>query len=810
MSINKNILSIAIILLLLAVFAGCSPNSNRKSSSSNSSNPSKSNESSSQINSTGSSSDANSSNSGVTVINTAETSNNSSGGLQDVITAAENKVSPDFVHFSSSDNGLDNFLNDFLDRNLRYDNQSLGTNSLGGGVMYEKEWETMCLTWFDSTSKVLPDDRYQILKSSIDNIPIDKYGYVWQASDGLQPDNGPASTYFTEGWPFPDYSESGARSKGYEFNSNGNTEGWTSSGGNLTSNNGLLTLNCSGVSSATLLSPSFKVDSFNSPMVEIDLRMTDFDNFANKSNFDNVYLYWTTSDSPDWSSDKCVDMKDWCTRTISNIPSQLATQTYWPMYLHPKWNGKTITQLKLVVTSKSTMNAAIKLNYVRMNYDSRVATTNGIYLSSVKNYYESTGDVQFLKNNLSRCRQALQFMLTDMDGSSGLIDQDWFTGHDGLQGVGHGINGSYSDITSLPSKNIEINMDFYDGVEAMAYIEKMVKELGISDPMPDIVGKDNKTLVTYNQSQDSLTSLANTIKTKFQQSFWDSKNGRFFAGYNNDNVKIDNGFVSYNLEAISDGLATSDQAQKVMSWINGSRIIVGDTSTGSDIYKNIFAPRFTTLKNTNSWVWCASCAALPFGDQVQDGGSILFVSYYDLLSRISALGTDNAFTRLKDIQSWYEDVASAGGEGDRFYRDYYDQLGIQLQGNGTSGGLGLDAEFTESALVYVAIPNGFFGYNVTDNKTIQFTPDLPSNLTYWKIENMMYNGIKYDVTIGKNSFIINAIRGNSVDGFSINVRFKKPANTYSVKVNGVNAKSQVIDGYVVVNIPFKNAVVTIN
>lgn len=49
------------------------------------------------------------------------------------------------LKFSSSDKSLDDFLNDYLHRHLRYDEKRIGGLPLGDSVMFNKEWEAMSL-----------------------------------------------------------------------------------------------------------------------------------------------------------------------------------------------------------------------------------------------------------------------------------------------------------------------------------------------------------------------------------------------------------------------------------------------------------------------------------------------------------------------------------------------------------------------------------------------------------------------------------------------------------------------------------------
>ena len=85
--------------------------------------------------------------------------------------------SSNMLLFSSSDEGLDNFLNDYLHRHLRYDNLRIGDGALGSSVMFNKEWEAMSLMFFDSETSV-PDDRYAMIEDWTSNVPVDKFGYT--------------------------------------------------------------------------------------------------------------------------------------------------------------------------------------------------------------------------------------------------------------------------------------------------------------------------------------------------------------------------------------------------------------------------------------------------------------------------------------------------------------------------------------------------------------------------------------------------------------------------------------------------------
>lgn len=105
-----------------------------------------------------------------------------------------------------------------------------------------------------------------------------------------------------------------------------------------------------------------------------------------------------------------------------------------------------------------------------------------------------------------------------------------------------------------------------------------------------------------------------------------------------------------NLEAIHYGLVSEAQARSILQWIDGKRLIPGDTSQGADIYRWRFAPRATTKRNLETYVWVWSHPeSIAWGDQVQDRGAVLGFSYFDLMARLQTHGPDDAWARLKQI-----------------------------------------------------------------------------------------------------------------------------------------------------------------
>jgi len=233
-------------------------------------------------------------------------------------------------------------------------------------------------------------------------------------------------------------------------------------------------------------------------------------------------------------------------------------------------------------------------------------------------------------------------------------------------------------------------------------------------------------------SPERLRSLAWLIQTKAGEFFWNKETGRFVACIDANGEAHDYGYTFLNLEAIYYGFATDAQAQSIIDWVDGRRVVEGDTSQGEDIYHWRFAPRATTRRNIEwyAWVWHAPYS-IPWGGQVQDGGAVLGFSYHDLMARLKVLGPDNANARFQEILTWFEEVQAEGG-----YRAYYSKPGRgTLQGGGTAGGLGLDREFMESVMVPQTMLYGFLGLK-PDVDGFSLRPKLPSDwpsLTVTKI-----------------------------------------------------------------------------
>ena len=172
------------------------------------------------------------------------------------------------------------------------------------------------------------------------------------------------------------------------------------------------------------------------------------------------------------------------------------------------------------------------------------------------------------------------------------------------------------------------------------------------------------------------------------------------------------------------------------------------------------------------------------------------------------------------IYDYYVSSNNYNRNPDRFYWDYYEKSQWDADGNGKgdyyalqngikgtaersigpNGVMGIDGEFLESFLMVSAIPYGFFGIDTENGNTLKIEPNLPDSLTFWGMENLSYNKVKYDLTIFDNSVRIDSVRGNAA-GIQVEITLREEADK-AVYVNGRRtSKYTVENGKITVKVP---------
>lgn len=202
-------------------------------------------------------------------------------------------------------------------------------------------------------------------------------------------------------------------------------------------------------------------------------------------------------------------------------------------------------------------------------------------------------------------------------------------------------------------------------------------------------------------------AVADQNAAAFSEKFWDADKQRFVGCFDADGNAADYGFVFVNIEAVDAGMASDTQAEAIFSWLDGSRVIEGDTSTGADIYAFGFAPRNTTLA-ADDGLWDTHGGNVitsgngGFGLYYQNGGASLSSAYYDICAR-DRYGFDTAAdARISALINEYNTSGFAGTDSSEM---------LEISGSPLSG------------LAPVAIAETVFGLD-TDGLHLTINPDF--------------------------------------------------------------------------------------
>ena len=823
-----------------------------------------------------------------------------------VLKAAEvldDKQSENLVYFQSSDADLDFFLNDYFKRhagNVFENGVDQKVTSVSAGFtsdeFFWQEWFSLAYYPISSMQDG-SDARIEGLREKLSGVPVDDYGYVWQNTDAVRDVYSDlTSGEHRMGWPFPTSAETHysvvdkylwakhtydtTYSASWDFNGADRLNGWTSNVSASIANGKLSGYVSNQTSNITFTSPTLNTSytdgntnstsslsgwtyqttcmvAYYAPLLELDVRMDD------ASGVEDIIVHYTSTKG---TGSVSVNEKAFISYPYEGKYEHML---FLPMYASANWGDAKDTYItsitvEIVMKSGSSMTGNVGLSYVRGAFDTRHTNNIALLISALRQDYEYTGDLQYLQDNITRARKAINFLMQAYDENRSLIYSDYLVGHDSdksgnkQQSQASSLGNGYWDISFMPKYDFHTNTNFYMALTDLAYLEGILEGKGIA------VDKAAATIKTadrsytygtcaYNYDSAALAEIAGNVQKALQATtndsdhtgFWSETTGRFVAGYSEKEGKwYDYGYLVWNIEAVYYGVATEAQAQSIMDWVSGERTVAGDTSTGEDIYFFELAPRVNTYQGANAndvsiytGIY-SDQTTMQYGvTQCQNGGAIMYSSFYDLMNRIDLYGADNAFERLQAIQAWYMDIyeyyttENAGVSPDRFYWDYYEDSQWDSNGDGTgeywgiqngikgieerdkvSGGIiGIDGEFLESLLPMASIYYGFFGIESIDAETLKIAPKLPGDLDYWKTENLTFCDVKYDLTIRGKALQLSAISSEErAKNLSVTAVFEAPNTEYAVYVNGFKTNNyRVENGNIYVNVALDNVVIEI-
>ncbi len=463
-----------------------------------------------------------------------------------------------------------------------------------------------------------------------------------------------------------------------------------------------------------------------------------------------IVVRWNTLDSPEFSADREVRIpatghNPW----VKKGGDQLCLA---PMYEHPAWKN-TIIGLQIAFEGFAP-DTILQVDSIFTTLDTRTPASNGAFLLGTADYFRLTGDLEFLKTKLPAMRKALRYAREHLGADKhGLINPEW-VGQDARPGyapdasgelvpqIGHGVG---MDIIPYGHDDLYSTNFYYGGLMAMIELEEAIAR----NPQWELPAPEN------GQDAKALRTHAEKVRQTVRKVLFNSETGRFGGSRDDLGTLRDYGHSMVNLDAVYYGLADKESAQSIMDWLDGKRIIEGDTAKGADIYHWEFAPRFGTLKNSDWWNWLWKGHEHAYDAQCQDGGTWFSLSAQDLINRANILGGDNAWKRLSEILAWYSKVKDAGG-----FRAYYNEPSKgTLQGGGTAGALGLDNEFVENVRAPYAVLEGVIGFRPTPDG-LAILPRLPKAWPSAKVTGLAFRDQVLDLELTHDSITV-TVRGGT-------------------------------------------------
>jgi hypothetical protein len=552
-----------------------------------------------------------------------------------------------------------------------------------------------------------------------------------------------------DGWPFPTWVQAGGA--GWLFSHAGDPyvgmfklplftslKGWETKVVTVTAHDPNLGLQLDLGPNASLATPAINVDSFVTPFIAVDWNGT-------LPADAKPFLEWTMVDAPQFDAVRRIE--------FSRTPPTGGRQvTMIAAHRHPLWTGR-ITRLR--VNFGNAAPAHITFRSLHTAVDSRHPVNNPHWLEACVDYFDWTTDVDFLRANLARMRQATGFAVSEFRlPENGVAVVPW-VGHDGRTGFavgadgkkqmfpGRGVGNNYWDLIPFGGQDAFLTIALHHALRRAADLEEQ------------IAGHPEWNLPAMPKRAEALRAYATRLQGEGAKKFWNGKDGRFFGWIDRDGAAHDYGFTFLNLEAVHYGFTSAEQSRAIVDWVSGRREVAGDTARGEDIYHWRFAPRATTRRNVEcyGWVWSAP-ETIPWGYQVQDGGAVLGFSFYDIMARLRVNGPDDAWERLKQITDWFAEIQQAGG-----YREYYKvpERGT-LQGGGPPGGLGMDKEFMESVLLPQVMLYGFLGFT-PQPEGFRIEPRLPKDWPALTITRIAVQDAVLDVTAREDGLEMACRRG---------------------------------------------------
>lgn len=361
------------------------------------------------------------------------------------------------------------------------------------------------------------------------------------------------------------------------------------------------------------------------------------------------------------------------------------------------------------------------------------------YINAVYNYYMYNGNKDFLNNNIDKMRLGMEYLLTMYDEESdlflinhpdhnGVADLSDNTGSNtDPSRMSDSVGSNYWDITPYGYMSAYDNLYCYMALNRMAEIEELMEQP---------------------ERSEELREYASDLKEGYNKAFWTGNH--YIQTIDAEGKEHDYGSVYLNLEAINYGMASAEQAEKMMEYMDTT---VTDSGSADTFSRYAFAPR-VTMKDNQYWYVYLYGEPGAYGDkQLQNGGADFYTMYYELMSWIKTGNTDRAYERLQSLVNAFNEDQHL--QGNNIMND-----GSKNQHFG-EGSVGIWGEFPESGLVPVAVKDGFMGISA-DKDGLKISPNLPGSIPEISLDGIDYWGLGLKVTVSDTLVTIEA-RENTGD-----------------------------------------------
>ncbi|CAF1221858.1 unnamed protein product [Rotaria sp. Silwood1] len=327
------------------------------------------------------------------------------------------------------------------------------------------------------------------------------------------------------------------------------------------------------------------------------------------------------------------------------------------------------------------------------------------FITAIYQYYVWTHDRIFLQSILSRAELVMNFLIVNMNGSLGIP----------IIMINDGVSensrpSTYMDQVKSGWKDAWIALTFYTALNNMAELEN----------------------VLGNKKQSELyQSLVDNFSYVFDETFWNETTGRYVGWIDKNGNQHDNGYVFINLEALTRGLGNRTKADRIFDWLlqPADPILIGPHNGSTDVYHNVVAPR-TTTENVIQSDWDGwsdpTEGRRPYGGLVESGGTMMWLTYYDVMARLRFNYTDEAFKVLTSMLERVDNDSNCltfNYEKGRIRDDFGEDF-VQI---------GSNFPFPESGIAVVSFLHGFVGV-IAKTDGLHICPQLPSLLDFVQVQ----------------------------------------------------------------------------